>query len=721
MRNKATTTQARQMPAVLLAIPLSKDLKRYYWKKYELLRRENGPLYAARVFSDLRTQIMRLRQHGGHILTNWDLIKKESWPVRKNGWLFRLCQSAAAQPLAVFQFLKVYTTEVEPLVTPYESAEAQAKELSEALPGPTPIVLLAWCRLISYPFGVWRKEHRLFTEGTVDRSSHVIFYHDERYLVPGDDYEDFLAKKGIILDEKSSAVIRQMLSILRRRVFPRLSSEKGIQDLAGYWKRWRNALLMEEPTLEQSTAMIRRALPSDVDYADTRKGQKRNAERMSGQMSLDINDLLILNAHHSERMGDFWMAIPDVLQESLEDFWAYERVPSRLRYESTDDPHTWAGCVFAGNIHHIPKKGTVKRRAIAAPNKFFQAMMAPCQKALRSVTGRLPRNAQFQQTRFNEQIQEAVDAGSASCWDLHQATDWLPLAWFEDIVQELKWFQENTPARRSYDWYLAFSRANWENEAWGLESRWLRGQPLGTWPSFEVLTITHHLLLEALAFRAGRLDSPYAICGDDNVIWSDKLSRNYILSMRKGGCPISEHKSFSGGLVEFAGQVFVKNNQALYTPSQYPVYLTNLFDYQRVAGRALRWRDLPKKVREQFTSCCVKHNEQANPRLVYQAIQFWLDVPTPKISDEIGNLIANMCLNELEHRDQPKDDVLREQHWHQWEGGVLTFADSLRVNPGSSATMHRSPDTWFRRKYRPESARTLIEWACKPYLSSCSA
>lgn len=715
--NKAASTRDRQMPVVLRSIPLRKDLKRYFWRKYEALRRDNGPKYAASVFQSLRTQLMGLRQEGSKVLTSKEELSKITFPVRKNGWFYLLCSTCAAQPSNVFQFLKLYTTEEEPLVTPEESAMAQSDELERAQPGPTPIVLIAHARLMSYPWQVLLKERRLFEQRVVGRSSHLVFWNGGTYFIPGHDYAQFLSERGYVIDEKENAVLKRLHQLFSKRVFPRMSSDAGRRELGRYWKRWRNALSMDEPNQYWSRQFIREALPTDADYADTNKGAKRNDEHMSELMSSDINQLLVLNGKQHHRMEDFWYAVPETTYSVLDDWWAVNTMPNRLVYKATDDPHTWAAGVFAGAVHHIPKKGTVKRRPIAAPNKFFQAMMRPCQKSLRSVTGKLPRNAQFRQTRFNREIQEAVDEGLASCWDLHQATDWLPLDWFEQIAKELGWFQRDTAPRRSYDWYLAFSRAQWLNETWDNDVSWKRGQPLGTWPSFEVLTITHHLILEAISFWKGRLDSPYAICGDDNVIWDSRISRHYYLLMERAGCPLSLHKSFSGQMVEFAGQLFIKNQIPVYAPSLYLLHFTNLFDFQRVAQHAVRWKDLPLKVREKFASCCAQHNEQANPRKVYMALQGALGIPVPKISDEIGELIEK-----ISHRmacDKLEPLGMTGNTWHLWNGGLLTFGSKkpLPLAAETSSTdkkgnVHSRPVAdWFRRKYRPESTRTLIEYA----------
>jgi hypothetical protein len=717
MNNKAASTRDRQMPVVLRSIPIRKDLKRYYWRKYEALRRDNGPKYAASVFQNLRTQLMGLRQEGAHVLTSKEELKKIDFPVRKNGWFYLLCSTCAAQPSNVFQFLKLYTTEEEPLVTPEESAMAQSDELRRAQPGPTPIVLIAHARLMSYPWQVLLKERRLFEDRVVSQYSHFVYWKGGTYFIPGPDYASFLSECGYYLDDMEKAVVRRLYQLLSKRVFPRMSSESGRRELGRYWKRWRNALSMDEPNQEWSEHLIREALPTDADYADTNKGAKRNAEHMSNAMSIDINELIVLSSKQRDRMEDFWRAVPDTTSSVLDDWWAVSRMPNRLLYKATEDPHTWASGVFAGSVHHIPKKGTVKRRPIAAPNKFFQAMMRPCQKSLRSVTGKLPRNAQFNQTRFNREIKTAVDKGLASCWDLHQATDWLPLSWFELVSRELGWFQEDTAACRSYHWYLAFSRAQWLNETWDNDVSWQRGQPLGTWPSFEVLTITHHLVLEAISFWHGRLDSPYAICGDDNVIWDSRVSRHYYLLMERAGCPLSLHKSFSGQMVEFAGQLFIKNQLPVYSPSLYLLHLTNLYDFQRVAQHAIRWKDLPKKVREKFASCCAKHNEQAKPRNVYLALQGSLGIPVPKISDEIGMLIENVAYHMASDKLEPLG--LTGNTWHQWNGYLLTFGSLKPLplaaessNEDGKGTAHTRPVAdWFRRKYRPESTRTLIEYA----------
>jgi hypothetical protein len=171
--------------------------------------------------------------------------------------------------------------------------------------------------------------------------------------------------------------------------------------------------------------------------------------------------------------------------------------------------------------------------------------------------------------------------------DLSKATDNLPLNWGLDIFSRLPILLSDEQ-RKSLDLFLEVAKGRWNNG--GYLDRWSVGQPLGTLPSFPILAITHNLFCEALSFVLGYTHSPYAILGDDLVVFSRKLRTAYIRQMQNCGVPLSLHKSYEGNLVEFAGKIFIPNMAPFYSPDHgQALTWNNLLDYQWASGITVPW------------------------------------------------------------------------------------------------------------------------------------
>jgi hypothetical protein len=243
---------------------------------------------------------------------------------------------------------------------------------------------------------------------------------------------------------------------------------------------------------------------------------------------------------------------------------------------------------FVGEIQHIPKSGTVGRRDIAVPNRFIQRALWPIAVILGVIRDRLPRDCTRDQGRFDVKITSRM-ANHLYCGsvDLSKATDNLPLQWGLDIFSRLP-LKLSDEQQQSWDLFLEVAKGRWYNG--GYLDRWSVGQPLGTLPSFPVLAITHNLFIEALSFVLGYTHSPYAILGDDLVVFSRRLRTAYIRQMQNCGVPLSLHKSYEGNLVEFAGKIFIPNMAPFYSPDHgQALTWNNLLDYQWASGITVPW------------------------------------------------------------------------------------------------------------------------------------
>jgi len=86
------------------------------------------------------------------------------------------------------------------------------------------------------------------------------------------------------------------------------------------------------------------------------------------------------------------------------------------------------------------------------------------------------------------------------------------------------------------------------------------GQPMGAYSSWAMLALTHHVIVQMAAKRAGWAEdhfSRYAVLGDDLVIADEGVGTSYLSIMAELGVGISMHKSIvsRNGLLEFAKRI----------------------------------------------------------------------------------------------------------------------------------------------------------------------
>jgi hypothetical protein len=93
------------------------------------------------------------------------------------------------------------------------------------------------------------------------------------------------------------------------------------------------------------------------------------------------------------------------------------------------------------------------------------------------------------------------------------------------------------------------------------------GQPMGAYSSWASLALTHHVLVQVAALRAGKLGfTAYAVLGDDIVIADDAVASEYLAIMAHLGVSINFSKSLeSRNFLEFAKR-WVGPNGVQFTP-----------------------------------------------------------------------------------------------------------------------------------------------------------
>jgi hypothetical protein len=353
----------------------------------------------------------------------------------------------------------------------------------------------------------------------------------------------------------------------------------------------------------------------------------------------------------------------------------------------------------AGQIHFIPKGGN-GFRPIAVPNRFLQEGMAQAHYELVSVLEKFgDRDATYDQGCFDNVIQSRVNTDDRyiGSVDLSSATDRLPLDWFRSVEHRL----DLHPG--SWQLFLTCSRSVWNAD--GLHASWRVGQPLGTLPSFQVLGLTQHLILEALSLSEGYGHRPYRVLGDDVVIFSKRLRNRYIIELSKRNVDISFHKSYSGKFSQFAGKNYVKNGKPFLNPDHNMITPNALFDYQISTGIRIKWRNLPKFLRKGWS------HRQYN--LVQEALVHPLGRGKyPGVPDHMSeDLVSFFSLLFSDKDEAPSPE--RSLGFVQLMGSEPTVLSRQELKRDGLFTRYRETKLplWFKRKFRPYEVMHLLDLA----------
>lgn len=639
---------------IIDSLKLDKRLKDMFILKFVRLVRTRGAKDASDKFKTCRELIMRyLADEERH--SNIDQYYAE-YPFQKNIWMVRLFQCSDRQPHQVLDLLKIYTGFQEPLVTVEEAADAQHEYLASrkgTVRTNLPMTLRAYMASMIHAYECWERLDTLEKD--------VVKTLCSRFADRPDQYDPF--------------------------IYP--SKPKGVSDWKQYWLYWYKWI---------------RVVLIFKNYQD----------RTEGSRFIPISDVYKdydLEKHYSESF--------DEDSAVMRSFWGYNFVnsPERQRQQeifgdlvisqideemkTTDwfsDPSILG---YAGKIHHIPKKGTIKRRSIAVPNRFFQAALVPLYAFLQEVQAVLPQDCTFNQNKPVRKITERLSAKEyVGSVDLSQATDNLPYLWFKETFGILfeRFRDPEDNVNKSLEFFESMLKDDWFNG--DHLSEWTVGQPLGTLPSFGILSLTHNLICESIAYELRDFTSPYYVLGDDVVLFSRQVRERYIQIMNEANIPLSLHKSYEERLVEFAGRVFIRNQIPWYTSDHAIVTWPSLFDYQRSTGVRIPFRNLPKSLRRRWIRSFEDEHEAI---LAYDVASY---------------AVAPCDLRRTDQFDRALEIFFRylydtEENTVTDSSNVFTYVHDSSGEPVlvSKSNHHVAPSTWFKTKYRPASTDKILSCA----------
>lgn len=561
---------------ILNSIPLNRKVKRYWISKYERIAQNCGVEEACKKFKQLRVALLNYRADP-HRKSNQDRYVSQCG-FRTNGMLRALFEYADCQPQYLFSFLKMYTAPTKDRKVLSEVREETHLRLNSVKANPVvPKYLVSWLSLFRRGTGPRREYKRL--KGNENHPLHAI------------------------------------------------ARSHSDEEFSAYWYKWRNILRNGWKSARQADS--KQVFPEIYkDYSAS-----------AGRSSSYEDDFRRLVAMHLPEWRYTLQSFGGLSDEDINvvDGVLDEDVAGELHRltDLTDDGviRDWLGDdpflgIAVGQVQHLPKKGGgTDYRDIAVPNRFIQAALEPCANRLYHLLGKLPKDATYDQFRFDRILTNRVtnDCLYQGSVDLSKATDNLPRNWGVSIVEFLMENYDLSPEERlirsiygdddlrdlmevqfreSWTLFKHVSGANWEDE--GVVDTWKVGQPLGSLPSFALLGITHNLLVEAMGCSLGLLHSPYVTLGDDIVIFNAKLRKKYIRELTSRSVPLSLHKSYTGELSEFAGKLYVKNCLPFYCSDHNPLTWNSLFDWQRATGIRIPWHYLPRQLQRHYRKIVAK-------------------------------------------------------------------------------------------------------------------
>jgi hypothetical protein len=220
------------------------------------------------------------------------------------------------------------------------------------------------------------------------------------------------------------------------------------------------------------------------------------------------------------------------------------RLPARLRQ---------LPCHFAslGKLG-VKAEACGKQRVFAISDYWTQAVCKPLHDYLMKVLKKLPMDGTWDQGRAADQVAKwTADGRMLYAFDLSAATDRFPGGYIALVLTCL------IGEKAASLWLTLLTKRDYWYK--GSAYRYNAGQPMGTLSSWASFALTHHVVVQIAAMRAGwtGLFSDYRLLGDDIVIADPDVAEEYQELMATFHVSINDSKSLIGrGTTEFAKRHF---------------------------------------------------------------------------------------------------------------------------------------------------------------------
>jgi len=208
------------------------------------------------------------------------------------------------------------------------------------------------------------------------------------------------------------------------------------------------------------------------------------------------------------------------------------------------------------------KREPMKNRIFAISDYWTQASLKPLHVALMELLRKIPQDATWNQDSGAQVVQQWTAEGR-QLWsfDLSAATDRFPRDLQSDLVTFLL---RRRGAKLGDTWARLLTDRGYATPKKDTTVKYAVGQPMGSYSSWAVFALTHHMIVRWAARRAAvnRKFAEYTILGDDIVIAHEGVALQYQELMRQLGVDINLTKSVcSSGAAEFAKRTFVDGEE----------------------------------------------------------------------------------------------------------------------------------------------------------------
>jgi hypothetical protein len=199
-----------------------------------------------------------------------------------------------------------------------------------------------------------------------------------------------------------------------------------------------------------------------------------------------------------------------------------------------------------GKLAFLPEPAG-KVRVIAIVDAWTQSLLRPLHSTLFSVLRALPNDGTFDQdASFGRVLAKAKLFERAYSVDLSSATDRLPVGLQENLLNSLFGSSVGTYWRRLLT-HRPYSIQDMNPYVSPTEDIFYgTGQPMGCLSSWAMLALTHHMILQACAFRVYSTRTwftDYEILGDDLVIFDTLVYEEYLVVMKELNVQTNPSKS----------------------------------------------------------------------------------------------------------------------------------------------------------------------------------
>ena len=193
-----------------------------------------------------------------------------------------------------------------------------------------------------------------------------------------------------------------------------------------------------------------------------------------------------------------------------------------------------------------------KVRVFAMVDIWTQSILAPIHEAIFDWLRSIPMDGTFDQLSPLHKL-SSLETKDRFSFDLSAATDRLPIRFQIQVMgslfnnSELALLWASVLVGRTY--HLLFQKNSYALQ-------YAVGQPMGAYSSWGMLAVSHHVVVQIAASRAGivGLFKDYAVLGDDICIANKFVANQYLSLMADLGVEINMSKSLvsSTGVAEFA-------------------------------------------------------------------------------------------------------------------------------------------------------------------------